>query len=171
MTINKTILLIFFTSVITVLSSCNANKSTVKTATESNSQVIDFRELNTGTNSGFSEKTNEAIYNQIEYNNAWERAFSKYFQKPKPQKIDFENKQLILVAMGERNSGGYKIRVKSVEESETNIIVIIEETKPGNSCLTTSVMTYPYQIIEIKKIPKKLIFQTEEKIIDCKVQE
>ena len=102
------------------------------------------------------------------WNAAWNAAFSRFSDQPKPAKIDFENQLILLVTMGEKNSGGYSIKIDSIVENEKTIVVTILETSPGKSCITTSMMTYPYQMVELKNSTKEVIFKTIEKFYDCK---
>jgi hypothetical protein len=165
--LSKATLLIFVTCTITISPSCNSSKETTETKVQGKPEPVSFVELDSGTNSGFSERKNQIILTQNEYNAAWTQAYKNYFKKPKPQQVDFETSQLILVAMGEQNSGSHDLKVSSIEENNTYITITIEESKPGASCMTTSVMTYPYQMVSIKKSDKEIIFKTDVKVLDC----
>ena len=157
---------IFFILVTSFLFSCKTTQTISSVATTP--QLIPFVELSTGINGDFSKKKNTIITNQKEYNTAWAAAFSRFSDQPKPAQIDFKNKIILLVTMGEKNSGGYTIKIDSIEENEKNIIVTILETSPGKGCITTSMMTYPYQMVEVKNSNKEVIFKTIEKTFDCK---
>ncbi|OFY88983.1 MAG: hypothetical protein A3K10_17795 [Bacteroidetes bacterium RIFCSPLOWO2_12_FULL_31_6] len=157
---------IFFLLLTTLLFSCKTNQTISTVVAEP--QIIPFVELSVGLNGDFSEKINKIITNQNEYNAAWNAAFSRFSDQPKPAKIDFENQLILLVTMGEKNSGGYSIKIDSIVENEKTIVVTILETSPGKSCITTSMMTYPYQMVELKNSTKEVIFKTIEKFYDCK---
>jgi protease stability complex PrcB-like protein len=156
---------VFLLIAIIVLVSCKPSETVSPVVLES--QAIAFVELNSGTNGDFPEKSNKVISNQTDYNDAWGAAFSRFFDKQKPARIDFENKMILLVTMGEKTSGGYTIKIDSIKEDEKTLVVTILETSPGKGCMNTSVMTYPYQIIELKKSKKEVVFKTIEKIYNC----
>ncbi len=158
------VLIILF---VTVFFSCKSSETATQTEAGSKSQSIAFSELNSGTNGGFNEKVNQVITDQNTYNEVWAAAFSKFANPQKPNRIDFEKNMVLLVAMGERTSGGYTIKIKSIDDIGENIKVTIKEEKPGTSCMTTSVMTYPYQIVELPKQTKKIMFDTVEKVVEC----
>jgi PrcB C-terminal len=141
----------------------NSNKSIVQEKT------IAFNVIKEGTNSGFSTFSTIQVHAQKGMDFIWDSIFSNYMKKPPIPIIDFKTNELITVALGERNSGGFSIKVKSVFETKKNIIITIEESKPGKTCMNTSVMTYPYQIIELKKLPvdKKIIYTRLEKVYEC----
>jgi len=157
---------VFLIILVTVLFSCKSTQTVTPITSEP--QIIPFVELSAGLNGDFSEKINKIITNQNEYNAAWTAAFSRFSDQPKPAQIDFKNKLILLVTMGEKNSGGYSIKIDSIVENEKTIVVTILETSPGKSCTTTSVMTYPYQMVELKSSTKEVVFKTIEKSFDCK---
>jgi len=147
------------------LFSCNTNKEIVKEA--SAPEPLTFTKLNSGTNGDFPEKIYKVITDQNTYNEIWGKAFAKFTNQQRPANIDFETKMVVLVASGMQRSGGFSIKVNSVEETKSAIIVNVENSKPGESCMTTSVITFPYEIIELKKSTKMVTFKTDDKVYDC----
>ncbi len=148
--------------------SCKTCQPTQKSEGESiNNLTVIFNELNSGNNGGFNEKNNKVITNQTELDAIWATAFANYMVKETAPTVDFNTNMLILVALGEQNNGGSEIKVEKITETKTELIVSILETKAGKGCVTTDMMTYPYQIIQLKKSTKKTNFNTLEKVIDC----
>jgi hypothetical protein len=156
---------IFLITLATIFFSCKTNQ--VVSTTSFEPKNITYIELNSGTNGDFPEKTNKIINNQNDYNEAWTAAFKRFFDKQKPARIDFETKMILLVTMGEKTSGGYTIKIDSITENEKTIVVTVLETSPGKNCMNTSVMTYPHQIVELKKSSKEIVFKTVEKTYNC----
>jgi PrcB C-terminal len=150
---------------ISLLLSCKSTEA--PTQLEANPVAVIFSELNSGTNGGFQEKTYQVITDQNTFNEVWSKAFANLSNQQRPAKIDFENKMIVLVASGMQTSGGHKIKVKSVEEIKSAIVLNIENSKPGESCNTTSIITFPYQIIELKKSKKEVTFNVTDKIYEC----
>lgn len=62
---------------------------------------------------------------------------------------DIQTCNFVVLNMGEKNSGGYKIGVENVVETDKNIIITVKETIPGPNAMVTQVMTYPYCIVKI----------------------
>lgn len=143
-------------------------KSTEKSTDESvkNPSVL-FIELNAGNNGGFNEKINKVITSQIELDKVWEAAFVNYAIKEKTPVVDFKTHTVVLVALGEQNSGGSEIKIDQITESKEGLNISILNTKAGKGCVTTDVITYPYQIVQIEKTGKKISFTSTEKVIDC----
>ena len=136
-------------------------KPTVKEA------VIDFTIIKEGTNSGFTEFKESLITKQADLSETWNNIFANYMQKDPLPKIDFKTNEVYLIAMGEKTSGGYTIKVESVVESKKEIIINVVKSIPGKSCMTTSVMTYPYQLIMFQKKDKPVRFNGIDKVYEC----
>ncbi|GAB4258993.1 MAG: hypothetical protein Kow0079_16190 [Vicingaceae bacterium] len=129
---------------------------------------VPFIEIASGLNSKFDKETAKIITNETEFEKVWKIANGNLMNPDPMPEVDFENKILIVVAAGEKNSGGYYIQVESIADVRTHLMVNIEETAPGKGCAVTEAITYPYQIIELDKPNKTIRFNTTEKIVDCK---
>ena len=95
-------------------------------------------------------------------------AFANYSTKEPLPEVNFDTDEIILVTMGEQNSGGNSIEVTKVEASIGFLSVIVTETSPGKNCMSTTVMTYPYQFIKLKKTEtESVVFKRELITNDC----
>jgi len=98
--------------------------------------------------------------NQVEWDQYWQ-------QQPPEIPVDFEKFNLVLVEAGEKPTGGFTIAVKSVIQSEKNLTVQVEETRPGSNCLVTQAFSYPVDAVLLSKIQKEVSFEFSQKIRDC----
>lgn len=57
---------------------------------------------------------------------------------------------IVSINSGERNTGGYSIKVKSVEDIEGITKITVEETAPAKDAIVTEALTYPKTVIKIK---------------------
>lgn len=62
---------------------------------------------------------------------------------------DIQTSNFIVLNMGEKATGGYKIGVESAVETDKNIILTIKETIPEPNAMVSQVVTYPYCIVRI----------------------
>lgn len=151
----------------------NVNKNSTdqpknqETNSVSNFTEISFTTLSEGNNGGFLEQKNVVIKSEEKFQELWNEAYSNFMKKPPLPKVNFETSVVVLVTMGEQSNGGYNIKVASVTEHENNIMVIVEEKIPGDNCMTTSMIAYPYEIIEFSRTYKELVFKNVEKVYDC----
>lgn len=56
----------------------------------------------------------------------------------------------IVIALGQRNTGGYNIKVKKVLRSGSNVTVFAEEVQPPKDGFVTQVISYPFIIISVE---------------------
>ena len=57
---------------------------------------------------------------------------------------------IVSVNSGERNTGGYSTKVKSVEDIEGITKITVEETAPDKDAMVTQALTYPMTVIKVK---------------------
>lgn len=67
--------------------------------------------------------------------------------KGKIESTDINTSNFVILNMGTQPSGGYLIKVKSVEETPDKILVVTEDYVPTQN--TISVISYPYTILKI----------------------
>lgn len=120
-----------------VLNSCSSSKK----ATEN--QL--YKVLVTSEYGGGSFRFYEIITEQKEFNMLLGDEEIKEFVKPG----DIKTANFILVNLGEKNNGGYGIKVESVVEEADKIVVSIKETEPKSGSNVTMALTNPYAVIKI----------------------
>lgn len=128
---------------------------------------VDFTVIAKGSNSGYLDKKRIAVKNKQDFEKLWENLYINFSEKPPLPDVDFNKNIIIGVFFGEYTNGGGAISVKSVEEYNTMIMVKVEEITPGYNCVTTDVMTQPYQIIQIPKVSLPINYTTENTIRNC----
>ena len=69
--------------------------------------------------------------------------------KEKIKTNDIQTSNFIVLNMGEKTSGGYKIGIESVVETDKNIIITIKETSPQSGSMVTQEITTPYCVVKI----------------------
>jgi len=114
-----------------------------------------FSELQSGlhTNGGiYTQKQSKVIVNQKDYDNEL-----LVYTSATPESIDFLTGKVLLVDMGQRNTGGYSIKVTSVDVSENHVVAHVNLIQPGQNCLVTDALTNPYQFVFIPTRKEVLI--------------
>lgn len=69
--------------------------------------------------------------------------------KGKIKPNDIQTSNFIVLNMGEKTSGGYKIGIESAVETEKNIIITIKETAPQSGSMSSQEITTPYCVVKI----------------------
>jgi hypothetical protein len=73
--------------------------------------------------------------------------------------IDFQQRVLIVAAMGARPTGGYSVEITSLVESSQRIVVTLAEQLPGPKCTTTQAVTHPIAIVTTARSQKPFEFE------------
>ena len=60
----------------------------------------------------------------------------------------------VIINSGERNTGGYDIKVVDIGVQDGEVIIIVEETSPSSNDIVTQVITYPSCAVEFDKLPE-----------------
>jgi len=81
--------------------------------------------------------------------------------------IDFEKYDILAVFSGVKNTGGYSIEIISIEEKEELLEIYVEKKSPGEDCLVTMAITYPFDIVKIESSDKNVEFYYDEILIVC----
>lgn len=66
--------------------------------------------------------------------------------------FEYEDGYMLVVFMGEKNTGGYGIEVISVEDNEGRTNVVVKETSPAKDAMVITVITYPYTVVTMKGV-------------------
>lgn len=141
-------------------SQCSINgKTFVQNLENENLQIMQLDKSENGRNLYF-ERGNYIINSFAE----WERIFGNIDVDPN---VNFEEKTVIAVVMGQKPSGGYAVTLKQLEVRSDSIEFMVEETIPGNNCITTQALTNPYQIIAIGKTEKEIKFVGNTVVSEC----
>ena len=69
--------------------------------------------------------------------------------KDKMKDDDISNSNYVILNMGEKNTGGYSVKVEKVEETDKNIIITVKEVNPAADAMTMQVITYPYTVVKV----------------------
>jgi hypothetical protein len=83
---------------------------------------------------------------------AWQKAWDQVQdQRRLAPPLDFEKQMVLLVALGERRTGGHAIEVARAEIIEGKLIVHVRETRPQPGALTTMALTAPFQAVAVRR--------------------
>ena len=69
--------------------------------------------------------------------------------KDKIKPSDIQTSNFVVLNMGEKTSGGYKISIESVLETDKNIVISVKETAPESGSMATQEITTPYCVVKI----------------------
>lgn len=130
--------IIFVFATVFLLAACSSTKNT---GDNSLYQVLTMQS-NGGASIRFNEiLTEEKEIKMLQYD-------ENLRKKINPQ--DLTRSNFVIINLGEKNTDGYQIRVKSVEELSDKIVITTEEVAPNNSeTPEADIYFFPYTIIKV----------------------
>ena len=150
----------------------NAEKNTKNSTEASTIEILPdtkVTEIAQGQNGGFENQKFTVIHSKEEFEKYWAIAYKNYLEKPELPNIDFEKENVILIAAGTQNSGGYNIYLLPEPNlTGQNFLFTVILEKPGNNCVVTEALTSPYKFYSVKKAIDPIDFTLKEKVIECK---
>jgi hypothetical protein len=68
--------------------------------------------------------------------------------------VDFERREIYLVAAGPRSSSGYELRIVRVQDLGEHIVVVVHERTPSLADAVQARVTYPFRLIALPRSSK-----------------
>jgi hypothetical protein len=68
----------------------------------------------------------------------------------------------IALFSGQKSTGGYGIKVISIEDNEGKTNIIVQETAPPQGAIVTQVITYPYTVVKAGGITPNITVKTTQ---------
>jgi len=103
-----------------------------------------FRTLLHGYQSSLKAGTIRVARNANEWNELWNEHSATMLPRPAPPSVDWEKEMVVCVALGERPTEGYAIKIDNVERDGERLIVEAHEVKPAPDAIVPQVITHPY---------------------------
>jgi PrcB C-terminal len=117
--------------------------------------------------SGYVEPARLVIDNDADWRAAWTKAYIGVSPTVNPPAIDFSRWSVILVALGNRNTGGYSIAVTRLARTPDYLYAEVTSVSPGSHCGTTQALTQPFDIVRIPKPPGPVVFVEHATVFEC----
>ena len=137
---------------IVMIVSCNCKKETVAKESSSSKQPL-FEVLSESQYQGKEQESFEVIRDVASFKSLYQSINNEDLPK-----IDFTKQSVVALFLGQRNSGGYAIKIKNVTEKDGKIYVEVEKLSPQPGEGVTMAITNPYSIVKINST-KEIVFK------------
>lgn len=117
--------------------------------------------------SAFRQPARTVIDNASDWRTMWSTYTADLGSPPPLPAVDFSRHEVILAALGERNSGGYDIRISRLAMSSDFLYVELTSTRPGPHCGTTAALTQPVDMVRIPRQHPPVMFIEKSVEQDC----
>ena len=122
--------------------------------------------IHSATTSGFTGPEQLVLRDPAAWQAAWSRLHEGMVAPPLPA-VDFTREMVVLLALGERSSGGYQIRFDGITVAGANATVRFTITEPGTGCMTTQAMTAPVDIVRVPRAAGTVRFEPTTARSNC----
>lgn len=112
---------------------------------------VEWEEVASGEYCGVGQEQSLLITDQASWEALWEQIGSIQSPPPKIPKVDFTEKALVALFMGERNTGGFSQQIEYMQLKNESLKVSIIHALPGKNCMVTEALTQPYLVVSIGK--------------------
>lgn len=148
----------------------DASQPSTSAAIPSSATPVPVREVDTlllTSTSGITASRRQVIRDADELEAAWRAATGPLLPETPAPDVDFGADLVLLVAMGERPSGGHSIDLSALAEADDTLYATVEETEPGASCVPTAVLTQPVLMIRAPGVGTDVVFIEAKSVLDC----
>jgi hypothetical protein len=101
--------------------------------------------------SGLIEPQRLVVRDQVTWAEAWAAIWRGHSPTPELPTVDFAREMLVIVALGERPTGGYTILVDSAATTTEGLTVWIRIMAPGSGCGVTTALSQP---VDVARLPR-----------------
>lgn len=100
--------------------------------------------------SGLTQRERMVVRTEEEWARLWERITQRVSPPiPRPS-VDFSREMVLVVAMGERPTGGYTIVVEGIVQADRHLHAMIRESSP-DGCGVTGALTQPIDVVRVPR--------------------
>jgi PrcB C-terminal len=117
---------------------------------------------------GFKTAAREVIRSDADWRIAWAKLFACRGPAPELPVLDFSREMVLVAALGQRNTGGFAVRIDGATVSDGVLRVQVVETRPGPGCVTTQALTYPVAIARVPRHDREVQFVERVDVADCR---
>jgi hypothetical protein len=116
---------------------------------------------------GLRESLRVVVRDPAEFEKLWKMAWTFEPAPPLPQ-VDFGTHMVLVVAMGERSSGGYAIQVTDALRDGAGLEAHVRSTVPGAGCAVSAAMTQPADFVSVPVRAALVQFKEARQVTDCR---
>ena len=116
--------------------------------------------------SGMRESQRLLVRDAATWLDTWASISNTIPTQPAPN-VNFATQMVVVAALGERNDGGYTIRVDSAQRTTDGLTVWIGTITAGPHCGKVTMLTQPVDIASLPRIDGAVRFVDVPSVVDC----
>ena len=116
--------------------------------------------------SGMRQSQRLVVRDAATWTDTWSSISISIPSQPAPD-VNFATQMVVVAALGERNHGGYTIRVDSAVTTTEGLTVWIGTTTAGTHCASVAALTQPVDIASLPRVEGAVRFVDVPSVVDC----
>ncbi len=121
---------------------------------------LSWRTLSRGLTSGLGQPRRDVVRGEVEFLKLWAEHAADVNRPALPPVVDFEKEMVVVVAMGNRPTGGYLTEVVDVELKGRTLKVLVAERAPTPGVIQVQRETQPFQFVVLPAVSGRVEFRT-----------
>ena len=117
--------------------------------------------------SGFSDSARVIARDDVTWARAWEKVYERSGEVPRRPTVSFADSMVVVVALGERNTGGYSILVDGAARVRDTLAITVRRVSPGPRCGTTAALTQPVDIAVLPRLTLPVRWVEKAEVAKC----
>lgn len=134
---------------------------TACTSTRAQKHPDDFRSLQYGYHTGLKSPAAFVVRTQEGWDKVWKDHNCSMIPAPLQPEVDFQREMVLCVALGQRPTGGYGLRIRSVRKDKERWRVEAVESKPAPDAICPTVLTQPYEFAIVDRFDGEVVFDVK----------
>lgn len=129
-------------------------------------ELVAFSVVESGQNSGVGTERLTVIREQALFDDLWQEhaGGAAFLTPPAPPLVDFNQRMVLAIFLGERTTDRHRIEVFEVREHSANFTVKVRVTLPDEGCAVFDEDVQPFQMVTIPQSDKVVGFTTEVRL-------
>jgi hypothetical protein len=99
------------------------------------------------------------IHNQSDWQSYWREVHSGLPTLPPIIPVDFTANDVVAVSLGRQATGGYGLKITSIDTTAAGTTVSLTESTPTITCVVTQAFSNRYLIVRTEKLTEPVIFR------------
>jgi hypothetical protein len=117
--------------------------------------------------SGLDHPERTVVRDEIAWREVWAAIWRGHSPEPPLPQVDFAQEMLVVVALGERLTGGFGIFADSAFTDNEQFVIQVRTIAPGPRCFTTQALTQPVDVARVPRTELAIRFREQPEVHDC----
>lgn len=117
--------------------------------------------------SGLDQPARLVVRDEVTWREVWVAIWRRHSPEPSLPEVDFSQEMLVVVALGQRPSGGFGIFADAAFMDDEELVIRVRTVAPGPRCFTTAAVTQPVDVARLPRMELAVRFRDQPEVRGC----